>query len=261
MPEDNLHRADAEFGGPGPHARFHNVYGTLMVKATRDGIAAANPDRRPFVLSRALYLGGQRYAASWTGDNSADWYHLESSIPMVLNLGLSGQPFCGPDIGGFAGNGPQGEAGGTMFARWMGIGALLPFARAHTAKGNIDKEPWSFGPKVEATCKAAIERRYRLLPYIYTLFHESSTKGTPIARPLFFADPKDPSLRSEDDGFFLGNSLMVIGQMVPDRTRAVVLPKGDWYRLSLDDAGANTDDLPDLYLKPGTITARVFPHN
>ena len=252
MPEDNLHRADAGFGGPGPHARFHNVYGTLMVKATREGIAAANPDRRPFVLSRALHLGGQRYAASWTGDNVADWNHFNWSVPMVLNLGLSGQPFSGPDIGGFVGNGPKGAEGGRLFARWMGLGALLPFARAHTAKGNIDKEPWSFGPAVEATCRAALDRRYQLLPYLYTLFHEASRSGLPIARPLWFADPVDPALRNEDGAFLLGDSLLVVLPAGPERPRSAAIPKGPWRKLDLDE-GFRSDDLPGLFLKAGTI--------
>lgn len=258
MPEDNIHRPDKAFAAPdganpGQHARWHNVYGMLMVKATREGILAANPDKRPFVLSRASYIGAHRYGAAWTGDNSADWYHMESSVPMVLNMGLSGQPFVGPDIGGFAGNGPAGQEG-KLFARWMGFGALLPFSRAHTATGNIDKEPWSFGPEVEKTCKLAIERRYQLMPYIYTLFRDASVTGMPVARPLFFIDPKDPALRSEDDAFLLGD-ILVMPRMMPDGSRKVALPKpkaGErWAPFALESE--KNADLPDLALRPGAI--------
>ncbi|MFN0132310.1 MAG: TIM-barrel domain-containing protein [Phycisphaerales bacterium] len=249
MPEDNLHRADAALGGPGRHARFHNVYGMLMVKATRDGVMAANPDKRPFVLSRANYLGGQRYAAMWTGDNSADWEHLEASVPMSVNMGLSGQPFAGPDIGGFAGNGPTGQEG-LLFGRWMGVGALLPFARGHTGKGNIDKEPWSFGEEVEKVCRQAIERRYQFMPYFYTLFHEAHAKGSPIVRPAFFADPRDPALRSEDDAFLLGGDVCVVPQMVPDRSRMPVRPVG-WRGFKLEESSAR--ELPELLIRPGAI--------
>ncbi|MBL4591542.1 MAG: hypothetical protein JKY96_06235, partial [Phycisphaerales bacterium] len=130
MPEDNIHHADEELGGTGTHGRYHNVYGMQMIRATREGVMATNPTKRPFVLSRANFIGGQRYGATWTGDNSANWEHLEMSIPMTLNLSLSGQPFAGPDIGGFAYNGD-----GELYARWMGFGTLMPFARGHTAKG------------------------------------------------------------------------------------------------------------------------------
>src|SRR5439155_3345357 len=112
MPEDNKHRGDPSMVAPsgtaqcgaaaGDHARYHNVFGMQMVRATREGIAAANPDKRPFVLSRANSIGGQRYAATWTRDNPASWQPLEMSILMVLNVGLSAQPFIGADIGGFS---------------------------------------------------------------------------------------------------------------------------------------------------------------
>src|SRR5262249_46978328 len=155
-----------------------------MVRASREGILRARPEHRPFLLTRSSHLGGHRFAATWTGDNQSTWQHLAWSIPMVLNLGLSAQPFSGPDIGGFSGNGD-----GKLFGRWMGVGALLPFARGHSIKDSADHEPWSFGPDTEATCRRALERRYRLLPYLYTLFHEASTTGLPIVRPLFYADP------------------------------------------------------------------------
>ncbi|MBP7372096.1 MAG: DUF5110 domain-containing protein [Opitutaceae bacterium] len=253
MPEDNLHRADAELGGSGPHARYHNIYGMQMIRATRAGIAAARPDRRPFVLSRANFLGGQRYGATWTGDNTANWEQLGWSIPMALNLGLSGQPFTGPDIGGFAEDGPVGASPaerGTHFARWMGVGALLPFSRAHTNKGNGDKEPWAFGPEVERTCRTAIERRYRLMPYLYTLFREASVTGMPVVRPVFFADPRDPALRAEDRAFLLGGDLLVACQVAPTRAPLAVIPAG-WAKCRLPGEVGEDPDLPELYLRPG----------
>lgn len=255
MPEDNLHRADADLGGNGPHLRYHNVYGMLMVKASREGIMKANPDKRPFVLSRANFLGGHRYAATWTGDNSANWYHLENSVPMALNMGMSGQPFAGPDIGGFAGNGPKGGEG-KLFARWMGFGAMMPFARGHTGKGNIDKEPWAFGPEVESTCRDAINRRMRLMPYLYTLFQEASVDGLPVIRPAYWADLSNPALRSEDDAFMLGSDLLIVPDMVPDRSRVSAMPRGNWAKFDFtksDSAEKADPDLPRLFVRAGAI--------
>jgi alpha-glucosidase len=256
MPEDNVHKGGRwDAGGTlpeGPHLRYHNVYGMLMAKGTYDGILATRPDKRPFVLTRAGFMGSHRYAATWTGDNSAEWDDLEDSISMALNLGLSGQPFAGPDIGGFNGNGPGGEANGKLFARWMGIGALLPFARGHTGKGNIDKEPWAFGPEVEKTCRQTLERRYRLMPYLYTTFFDASQTGLPVARPLFFADPADPALRSEDDAFLLGPDILVVGRVTPLGDREVVLPRGAWRAIELVGEEGNPD-LPELLVRPGAI--------
>lgn len=255
MPEDNLHAGDEEMGGGGTHARFHNVYGMLMIKATLDGVRKANPDKRPFVLSRATYLGGQRYAAGWSGDNSADWWDLEGSVPMVLNMSLSGFPFYGPDIGGFIGNGDAQQ-----FERWFAFGVLFPFARGHTAVGNIQKEPWAFGPEVENTARQALNNRYRLLPYYYTLFYQAHTQGLPIARPVFFADPADPALRAEDDLFLVGDGLLVKPKLTLHGDREPAMPRGLWNPLALE--GADNPDMPEFFLKGGSIipTGPVMQH-
>jgi len=125
----------------------------------------ANPDKRPFVLSRSNFLGVQRYGATWTGDNVSTWPQMALSVPMILNLGLSAQPFSGPDLGGFEEN-----ADAELFARWLGFGALLPFARAHSHESTKDHEPWSFGEKCENTTRVAINRRYQLIPFFLYSF-------------------------------------------------------------------------------------------
>lgn len=191
-------------GSGGDHARWHNLYGQLMAEASREGLARARPEGRPFVLTRSSHLAGARLAATWTGDNRATWEHLRWSIAMVLNLGLSGQPFAGPDVGGFSDN-PDAE----LFARWFELGAFLPFFRGHAEKPTRRKEPWAFGPETEAHVRAAIERRMKLLPTLYTLFRAAHESGLPIVRPLFWADPADAELRAVDDTFLLGNDLLV----------------------------------------------------
>lgn len=94
--------------GGAPHSAIHNAYGMLMAMATKDGIARALPERRPFVLTRANIMGGQRFAATWTGDNASapDW--LEWTVPMNLNLAISNVPLVGTHpssyrlVGGYA---------------------------------------------------------------------------------------------------------------------------------------------------------------
>ncbi len=247
LPEDLQHAGGGELPA-GDHARYHNVYGMLMAKATYEAMREARPERRPFVLSRSNYLGGHRYAATWTGDNVSSWTHLPWSVSMVLNLGLSGQPVSGPDIGGFTGS-PSPE----LFAHWIGVGALLPFSRTHCGlKG--DQEPWSFGAATEVTARKALERRYRLMPYLYTLFHEASQTGLPVARPVFFADPTDLSLREEDHAFLLGGDILVVPKLTHHDPHEFHLPRGRWRELTLVAENPSADPaLPVMRLRDGAI--------
>lgn len=244
MPIDNMHRGGGDLPAD-KHLRYHNVYGELMIRASRDGILKANPDKRPFILSRSGYLGSHRYGATWTGDNQATMEHMKMSIPMVLNLGMSGQPFSGPDISGFAGN-----TSAELYGQWIALGAFYPFSRGHAEKGANDKEPWAFGPEIEKVAQTALNRRYRILPYLYTLFHEASETGIPIMRPTFFADVKDTTLRREEQSFLLGNDLLVVPKWAVNPT----LPKGNWRIISIVGENSKKDKYqPDVFIKEGAI--------
>ena len=243
MPEDNKHLGGDKIPA-GPHLKYHNVYGYLMVKASREGIMKARPQNRPFILTRSNFLGGQRFAATWTGDNASRVSHMTMSVPMILTLGLSGQPFSGADVGGFLFN-PDAD----LFGRWMALGAFYPFSRGHACAGTINKEPWAFGQKVEDVSRMALERRYVLLPYYYTLLHEASETGMPIMRPVFFADPKDTLLRAEEQAFLIGENLLV----VPEWAQNPALPKGIWRNLSLIPGDDKDSYKAKLKIRGGAI--------
>lgn len=243
MPYDTPHKGGGNLP-QGNHLMYHNAYGRLMVEASYDGILKANPEKRPFLLTRSNLLGGQRYAATWTGDNYASEEHMKLSVPMSLTLGLSGQPFSGPDIGGFL-----GDTSGDLWANWLGFGVFMPFARGHACAGTNNKEPWEYGSEIEKSSRIALERRYRLLPYLYTLFYESSKTGMPIMAPIFFADSKDSSLRNEGQAFLLGENLMV----VPAFAKNPILPSGIWEELNLVEGEKQDKYQAKLSIKGGSI--------
>jgi alpha-glucosidase len=248
MPVDNIHSGDGNLPR-GPHVRYHNVYGMLQSKASRQGLLLAHPNCRPFVLTRASFMGGQRYAAMWCGDNGSQWDYLEGSIPMLLNVGMSLEPFSGVDIGGFA-----HPATPEIWARWVGVGAFYPFCRGHADKDTPPKEPWAFGPAVESEARTALQRRYRLLPYLYSLFQEASVDGMPVMRPVFFADPKDPALRTEEEAFLLGADVLVVPHLGENEQRAAALPKGIWRSVSLvGEDPAKDINQPQLRIRGGAI--------
>ncbi|WP_333225794.1 glycoside hydrolase family 31 protein [Microcoleus sp. BR0-C5] len=207
------------------HAETHNLYGLMMAKACAEGLQKVRSADRSFVLTRSGFAGIQRYSSVWMGDNQSQWEHLEMSLPMLCNMGLSGVAFVGCDIGGFAGN-----ATAELFARWMQVGMLYPLMRGHSAMSTAQHEPWVFGDRTEKICREYINLRYQLLPYIYTLFWEAATTGTPILRPLLYHFPRDRTTYHLYDQVLLGPSLMAAPVYRPGvEHRAVYLPEGTWY--------------------------------
>ena len=255
FPLDVRHHGD---GQPGDHARYHNTYGMQMARSTFEGVSKLRPDARPFVLTRAGYAGVQRYAAVWTGDNVSSWEHLQLSIGMLLNMGVSGLPFVGGDVGGFAGN-----ATPELYARWLQAAALTPFFRTHVAKEFQEREPWSFGEDYTKISRASIELRYRLLPYLYTLFREHEETGAPVMRPLWFEYPQDIATYLNDNQFLVGRDLLVAPVTAPGVTRrSVYFPRGDawldWWTGARYEGGkavevdAPLDRLP-LFVRAGAV--------
>jgi alpha-glucosidase len=235
MPLDAVHRIDE----PGfikrtaTHAEIHDVYGMENSRATFDGLKTLAPNERPFVLTRASYAGGQRYAATWTGDNSSSWNHLRMTTPMLENLGLSGFAFTGADVGGYAGT-PSTE----LLTKWLEVAAFQPIDRDHTEIGTGDQEPWVGGAQQEAIRRRFIETRYRLLPYLYTLAEEATRTGLPIVRPMFFEFPDAAPDRHPIDidvnasgEFLLGHDLLIAAPPFPEALDAyqVEFPSEDWY--------------------------------
>jgi alpha-glucosidase len=233
MPDNIQHRINEPGFKPRTttHLEIHNVFGMQNTRATYEGLLKLKPDQRPFVLTRASYAGGQRYAATWTGDNSSTWNHLRMTTPMLLNLGLSGFGVSGADVGGFAGT-PQPD----LLTKWLEIAAFQPIDRDHTAKDTGDQEPWVHGLTHEFIRRRFIEERYRLLPYLYTTAEEMSRNGMPIVRPLFLdfpnATPDGHPIDLDAGGEFLfGPDILVAPPAYPDMLDPyeVKLPPGDWY--------------------------------
>ena len=215
---------------PGSHLEYHNLYALLEARATYEGWRRLQSDRRPFIVTRAGFSGIQRYSSIWTGDNSADWEHLELAVQMVLGLGISGMPFAGADIGGFAGS-PDAE----LFSRFLQAATFFPFERTHNEFSAPRREPWDFGPVHEAANREFIDLRYRLLPQLYTAFYEHGQDGAPIARPLVYAFQSDPNVTGIDDEFLFGDHLLVAPVLREGQdARSVYLPAGRWYRYPFD---------------------------
>lgn len=238
------------------HEKMHNVYGHLMAKATYEGLKKLD-DKRPFVITRACYSGSQKYSTVWTGDNNSLWAHVQMAIPRLCNLGMSGLPFAGTDVGGFG-----ADTTPELLSRWVQVGCFSPLFRNHSAIGGRRQEPWQFGEEVLNIYRKYVKLRYRLIPYFYDLFYEEEKTGAPIMRPLVFHYEKDEVARTCNDEFLLGSQMLVAPVVYRGMTkRMVYLPEGTWYDYWTDEKVAGPTwlvkdapiDVCPIYVKAGSI--------
>ena len=232
-------------GNLGSHRKAHNIYGMQMSRASYEGVKDHAYPNRPFMITRATYAGGQRFASVWTGDNVANWEHLWLASIQTQRLSISGFSFAGSDIGGFN-DMPDGE----LFVRWLQLGIFHPLCRVHSigyndagdaavdedaraaneARGNRDQEPWSFGEPFTSIARSTIELRYKLLPVLYTAFWQYVQRGTPVLRPLSFLDQRDPETLHRMEEFCVGDHLLVAPVIAQGaEERGFYLPEGTWY--------------------------------
>lgn len=246
--------------GKDSHDSFHNQYALGMAMATREGFTGARPDERPFVISRSGSIGIGKYAAIWTGDNMSNYHYLRNCVAVSINLALSGVPFNGPDIGGFA-----GDATPQLIQDWVKTCFLFPFCRNHSMLGTKHQEPWAFDEQTLRVMKHYIQLRYALRPYLYNLFIQQELTGEAILRPLFydFDDTDELPLARIDDAFMTGPSILQAPILSEhERTRDVPLPgPGLWFS-TMDgkwlSGGQKRSVTPGilqtpLYLREGTV--------
>jgi alpha-glucosidase len=217
-----------------PMHRSRPLHGLLMTRATFESQQAhareTGQDDLVFTITRAGPPGLQRYAQTWSGDNTTSWASLKWNIRTGLQMSLSGMFNIGHDVGGFYGPIPDPE----LFLRWVQACSLNPRMVMNSWKeGNVSNLPWMH-PEVTPAVTQAIRLRYRLLPYLWQCFEAASEQHVPIIRPTFFNFPDDATCLQDGDDFMLGDALLVAPVVEQGATRRrVYLPRlasgEDWF--------------------------------
>lgn len=94
------------------------------------------------------------------------------------------------------------------------LSAFFTFYRNHNTLGAISQEPYIWASVIKSSQKA-MNIRYSLLPYIYTLFHLAHSKGATVHRAMAWEFPNEPALASADRQFMLGPSLLITPVLEP----------------------------------------------
>ncbi|WP_420136609.1 TIM-barrel domain-containing protein [Sphingomonas sp.] len=220
--------------GRGEHVRL--AYPLQVARAVYEERRAAEPDKRPMILTRCAFLGQQRYgAATWSGDIGNGWDTLARQISAGLNMAAAGYAYWTVDAGGFFRPGPgqySDPAYHERFLRWFQYATFLPLQRVHGYQ--TDTEFWRYGPQVETIAREYLELRYRLLPFIYSSAGETSRTGVPIMRPFVFDFPNDEAALRERHSYLFGRALHVAPVLAPNiATSSTYLPDsvGGWIDL------------------------------
>ncbi|OQV25082.1 Sucrase-isomaltase, intestinal [Hypsibius exemplaris] len=238
----------------------HSLYGWSQAEVTYR-VAQNIRKERSFVFSRSTFPGAQQYVGHWGGDNAGNYNDLRHSIIYLLEFNMFGFPYMGSDICGFFENTKL-----DVCMKWSAAGAFYPFARNHNANNNDDQDP-AVHPETLDAAKRALNIRYTLLPYLYTLFYRSHVFGDTVSRPLHHVYPKDIKSRDVDDQFFWGPALMISPILSANNTRTFYIPTQnfyDYYDGSLTPAGDhaftwNEPNLVPLHLRPGFIIPTQAP--
>ncbi|MFA7273647.1 MAG: TIM-barrel domain-containing protein [Crocinitomicaceae bacterium] len=202
--EPEVHPDDL-FHGTKKANEIHNVYGHLWAKMVAEGFQKKAPNFRPFILMRAGYSGSQHYGMiPWSGDVNRTWGGLKPQAEIALQMGMQGMAYMHSDLGGFAGDNDDPK----LYQRWLQYGVFQPVFRPH-AQEQVASEPVFKDDLTKAIAKKAIELRYELLPYNFSLAVANSKKGTPLMRPLFYEEPENNALYQDAKTYLWGTDFLV----------------------------------------------------
>ena len=203
--EPEVHPSDLQHA-TGSANEVHNIYGHQWAALVQEGYQKDFPMQRPFILMRAGAAGSQRFGMiPWSGDVNRSWGGLKVQPEIALQMGMQGLGYMHSDLGGFAGS---ETFDAELYTRWLQYGVFQPIFRPH-AQEHIAPEPVFHDEHTKALAKKAIELRYQLLPYNYTLAFENHTKGLPLMRPLLFSEPDNTAVFENAKTYLWGNDFLV----------------------------------------------------
>ncbi|WP_459209915.1 glycoside hydrolase family 31 protein [Aquimarina rhabdastrellae] len=244
----------------------HNIYGHDWARLLHEGYQKEYPTQRPFILMRAGYSGSQRFGMiPWSGDVSRSWEGLQAQTEIALQMGMQGLGYMHSDLGGFAG-GEKFDP--ELYTRWLQYGVFQPIFRPH-AQEEIAPEPVFHDDKTKALAKKAIELRYSLLPYNYTLAFDNNQTGLPLMRPVFFEEEDNASINEVKKTYLWGEDLLVSPVVAPGvKTQEVYFPTGhnwfDFFTGKLYSGGkkatvAVVEDHIPVFVKGGAFIPTIKP--
>ena len=236
-----IYREDVRFADGSSGRAGKNRYAQEYTAAYTKHLGSAQA-----LFSRAGYAGQHTTPIHWAGDQQSQNSELASALRAGLSAALTGIPFWGFDIGGFAGPLPTLD----LYRRATQLACFVPVMQWHSepdggqfrelmpgGEGNNERSPWNLAAAYGKT-EFVDEMRFwhnlrmELLPYLYSVALDCAEASRPMMRPLVYQWPEDPLVWDCEDEFLLGDSLLVAPLLEENaEKRAVYLPEGQWIGL------------------------------
>ncbi len=219
------------------HPEVHNIYNYRWIESIYNGYQARGTKQRPFMMTRSGGPGIQKFGASmWSADIGSNLDSLAVHAGMQENMMLSGMDYYGSDIGGFHRSGlgvigkEKTKALDETYTQWFAYSSLLDVpVRPHTENLCNCKETAPDRIGETDSNRYNLERRYQLIPYMYSLAHLAHNNGAPVFPSLSYEYPKDTQAVRADHKMIGSDLLTVAVAHLWQTSTDVYLPAGTWF--------------------------------
>jgi alpha-D-xyloside xylohydrolase len=248
------------FDGSDPE-RMHNFYPYLYNKAVFELLEQERGTNEAVVFARSATATCQRFPVHWGGDCYGNYESMAETLRGGLSLALSGFGFWSHDIGGF-----ESKASPAVYKRWIAFGLLSSHSRLHGSTSY--RVPWAYDEEAVDVLRHFTELKCQLMPYLMQAAAEAHHAGIPTLRPMLLEFPNDPTCRTLDRQYMLGENLLV-APVFHDRRAEYYLPDGEWTHLLTGEVRQGSrwffDELDffgvPLWIRPNSLIALGPEHN
>lgn len=202
---------------------------TFFTKMAKD-----RPEIRPLLYHRWGGLGNHRYQIGFSGDNYHTWKSLDFLPWFTSTAANVCYGFWSHDLGGHYMAQGDTVTDPELYVRSMQFGAYSPIMRTHSnKKAQLKKEPWNHDRITVNGIRSAVQRRYEMAPYIYTMARKSHDTSIALCRPMYYDYPNAEEAYSFKNEYMFGDQMIVRPVTAPGKEGwaevQVWLPEGEWY--------------------------------
>jgi len=237
--------------------QMRQTYGLLAMRYSAEMFRKLN--KRTYGLVRASNGGGTSFPYVIYND----YYDHKDFVTALVNSGFTGALWT-PEV--------RASDTGEEWLRRFQSNVFSPMAMINAwASGT---KPWTY-PEVEKQIKEYALLRMKMMPYWYTTFARYHFEGIPPFRAMNLEDgfnqettkehlvkvdlEKNPyaeaTTREVKDQYMAGEYLLVAPMFTGEKTRKVVLPKGNWYDFYTGKLAGNGEVIT---ISPGLDIIPVF---